>query len=164
MHADDYVRMVAERLRGDGASVSWEDLSSGSALVGSKSQFRWRWAASKVNLFTVISAVPNVTASSLETYANEVLDFGVKKKGKFRGLQNGVGAIPALVSSDVEPEAIGTAKNTLIRHFGAFAWPVVVDLEAGRVYRHEGSVRIGGVYATWMRQQIAVALPEPTES
>jgi hypothetical protein len=100
--------------------VSWEDLSSGSALVGSKSQFRWRWAASKVNLFTVISAVPNVTASSLETYANEVLDFGVKKKGKFRGLQNGVGAIPALVSSDVEPEAIGTAKNTLIQAFWGF--------------------------------------------
>jgi hypothetical protein len=164
MHADDYTRIVAERLRGDGASVAWEDSPSGSALVGYKSQFRWRWGAAKVNLFTVLSPVPSITASGLENFANEVLDLGVPRKGKFRGLQNGVAAIPALVSSNVEPEAISTAKNTLIRRPASFAWPVVVDLRAGHVYRHEGSVKIGGIFASWMRQQIAVALPKPTEN
>ena len=84
-----------------------------------------------------------------------------RKKGRFRGLQNGVAVIPATVASEVQPAAIEVATGQLIRRWAAFAWPTLVDTSAGHVYRHEGQVTIGGLYANWMRLQIAQIFPQP---
>ena len=51
--------------------------------------------------------------------------------------------------------------DTLVRRFSAFAWPATVDLTSPHVYQHEGHVLLGGIYADWMRQQTAIALPDP---
>ena len=40
--------------------------------------------ATKLNLFTVLRSVPEVTASALQNFSNEALDYGVKLKGRFR--------------------------------------------------------------------------------
>jgi len=159
VNPQEYVDAVADRLRGDGAAVSTEVLPGGEALVGYRSQFRLRWMATKLNLFTVVRAVPEVTVSALESFSNEALDQGVKLKGRFRGLQTGVAVIPALVGEMAEPAAADYARTVLVRRWSAFAWPAVVDLHRDVVSTHEGSVTIGGIYASWMREQTAVALP-----
>jgi hypothetical protein len=159
MSPDEYLDAAAGRLRVDGADVSTLQMRGLTALVGYRSDFRWRWMATRLNLFTVLINVPSVTASELELFANEALDYAVSQKGKFRGLQGGVAAIPVLIGSRVDPDAATFASTRLIRRFSAFAWPAAVDLSSQRSYHHQGRVAMGGVYASWMRQQTAVALP-----
>jgi hypothetical protein len=65
-----------------------------------------------------------------------------------------------MLGTQVGPDAVAMAKDKLIRRFSAFAWPTVVDLATGEIHRHEGRVMLGGIFASWMHQQISVALPE----
>jgi hypothetical protein len=124
-------------------------------------RFRLRWFATRLNLFTVVGSVPTVTVAGLEQFSKDAIDYAIARKGQFRGLQNGVAVIPVLVGDRIEPDAAMYATNTLVRRFSAFAWPATVDLTSRHVYKHEGSVFLGGIYAHWMRQQTAIALPDP---
>jgi hypothetical protein len=76
-------------------------------------------------------------------------------------MQTGVAAIPVLVGTTVDPAAATYAEDQLIRRWSAFAWPSAVDLSAGVVHAHRGSVVVGGLYAGWLRERIAAALPDP---
>ena len=161
MSADEYIKEVASRLRADGAEVTTESMRELTMLVGYRSQFRLRWFATRLNLFTIIGSVQTVTVAGLEQFSKDAIDYAIARKGQFRGLQNGVAVIPVLVSERIEPDAATYATNTLVRRFSAFAWPATVDLTSRHVYKHEGRVFLGGVYADWMRQQTAIALPDP---
>lgn len=158
MSPDEYLNGVADRLRADGASVTHEQFGGVDAFVGYRSQFRLRWMATKLNLFTVVVSQPSITADGLQQYAKDVLDFANSQKGRFRGLQNGVAAIPVQVGSEIETGAIAFAESKIVKRFAAFAWPAVVDLSTGGVHRHQGRVALGAVYASWMRQQTDLAL------
>jgi hypothetical protein len=161
MSADEYIKEVASRLRADGAEVTTESIRGLTTLVGYRSQFRLRWFATRLNLFTVVGSVPTVTVAGLEQFSKDAIDYAIARKGQFRGLQNGVAVIPVLVGDRIEPDAAMYATNTLVRRFSAFAWPATVDLTSRHVHTHEGRVFLGGVYADWMRQQTAIALPDP---
>jgi len=158
MSPENYLRLVAERLQADGAKVSTELFRGVPAVVGYRPEFRLRWLATRLNLFTTVLHEPVVTPAALKQFAEDALDYATYQKGQFRGLQNGVAAIPVMIGSRVDPEAITLAETKLIKRFGAFAWPAVVDLSTGRVHSHQGRVAIGGIYASWMRQQTALAL------
>jgi hypothetical protein len=160
MSPDEYLSLVAERLKADGAEVTTEYFRGVPAVVGYRSQFRLRWLATRLNLFTVVLPVGLVTPAGLKQFSEEVLDFATTQKGRFRGLQNGVAAIPVQVSAQVHPEAVAFAQTDLIRRFSAFAWPTAVDLSTGQVHNHQGRVLVGGLYSSWMRQQTAVALKD----
>ena len=161
MSADEYIKEVASRLRADGAEVTTESMRELTMLVGYRAQFRLRWFATRLNLFTIVGSVQTVTVAGLEQFAKDAIDYAIARKGQFRGLQNGVAVIPVLVGERIEPDAATYATNILVRRFSAFAWPATVDLTSRHVYKHEGRVFLGGVYADWMRQQTAIALPDP---
>jgi hypothetical protein len=159
MTADEYVRAIAQRLESDGAEIDSKNLPAGFVLIGYRSQFRLRWVASKLNLFTIVAQAEVGTVDRLEHHTDEALSYATSQKGRFRGLQNGVAAIPALVASTVEPEAITFASTHLTRKFSAFAWPVLVDLASEKIYRHQGTVFLGGIYANWIRHRIDATFP-----
>jgi len=162
MSPEEYLSSVEERLRADGAKVTTETIRDEPTLVGYRPAFKLRWFATKLNLFTVAKVEDVITAQKLEHFAEDAVRYAINKKGRFRGLQNGVAAIPVLIGSKVEPDAIAYAQNELIKRFSAFGWPAVVDLSTNQVHSHEGRVVIGGIYASWMRQQLGVALAKPT--
>jgi hypothetical protein len=158
MQSDEFVAGVGQRLQAGGAVVNWQTLAGGPALVGYQARFRLRWMATKLHLFTVVAANASADAASLAQFANDALDFAIRSKGRLRGLQVGVAAIPILAAETVDGTAIEFAQNRLIRRWSAFAWPCAFDLGSGRSYFHEGRVTVGGVYANWMRSQTAIAL------
>jgi hypothetical protein len=160
MSPEEYLTLVAERLQADGAAVTTEYFRGVPAVVGYRSQFRLRWLATRLHLFTIALSAPRVTPEGLKQFCEEALDFANSQKGRFRGLQNGIAVIPVQIASQINPEAITFAQTTLIRRFSAFAWPAVVDLSTGRVHSHQGRVLLGGIYGPWMRQQTAVALKD----
>jgi hypothetical protein len=161
MTPEEYVAIVGQRLQSAGNTISTAQLPRGEALVGHRSQFRLQWMATKLHLLTVVIAVPRADGPSLEQFANDALAWADAQKGAYRGLQVGVGAVPVMVAAETDPSAIELAKDKLIRKFAKFAWPTVVDLSSGVVQRHEGHVALGGIYAKWIREQIALTVPDP---
>ena len=164
MSPDEYIEVVASRLRADGAEVSAESIGGLTTLVGYRSQFRLRWMATRLNLFTIVGSMQTVTVVGLEQFTNDAIDYAISRKGQFRGFQSGVAVIAVLVGERIEPDAVTFAKATLVRRFSAFGWPAAVDLISPHVYHHEGRVLVGGIYAGWIRQQTAIALAEPIMS
>lgn len=162
MSPDEYVNQVANRLGADGAEVSSVSIGGLHSLVGLRSEFRLRWMATHLHLLTIVSVVPLVTGPGLERFASDALDYGISRKGDFRGFQNGVAVIPVLVGERVDSEAANYAKENIVRRYAAFAWPAAVDTTTLQVHTHQGAVLVGAIYAGWMRQQTKVALHDPT--
>ena len=158
MQPDAFLAGVAERLRADGAVVDRQLLAGGPVLVGYRTQFRLRWMATKLHLFTVVATADVADAPALERLSHDALEFGIHARGQLRGFQVGVAAIPILAARSVDAGAIAYAHDVLVRQWSAFAWPCVVDLATGRSYFHQGSVLLGGFYAGWMRKQTALAV------
>jgi hypothetical protein len=156
-----YIDQVSARLQSNGVAVRTVAIGAQTALVGYRARFRLAWAATRLNLFTVVAQVEVVTAIELEQFSRDALQHAISEKGRLRGLQTGVAAIPVLIGSTVEPAAAAYAQNELLKRWSAFAWPTAVDLSAHAIYRHQGRVLIGGLYASWMREQAALALPDP---
>jgi hypothetical protein len=158
---ETYIAHVQQRLERAGVEVSGAQLPRGPALVGLRSQFKLRWMATKVHLLTVVVPTPMATGAGLEEFANDALAYADHRKGAFRGLQVGVVAVPVMVAERADASAVQLAKSKLVRKFAKCAWPTLVDLSTGQVHAHEGRVAIGGIYAGWIRGQIALALPDP---
>src|SRR5664280_1133983 len=138
MSADEYIKEVASRLRADGAEVTTESIRDLTTLVGYRSQFRLRWMATHVHLFTIVGSVPLVTVAGLERFTNDAIDYAISQKSRYRGLQNGVAVIPVLVGERIESGAAAFVTDTLVRRFSAIGWPTTVDTTSRHVYKHEG--------------------------
>jgi hypothetical protein len=158
---EQYVEQVRRRMAEQGYSPGTAELPGGPVLVGVRSQFKLRWMATKLHLVMVVAHSAYADGPQLERFTNDALDYADFLKGQFRGLQVGVVAVPVLVVQRPDAGAVELARTKLIRKFGKFAWPTVVDLAAGRVQTHEGRVAIGGIYGGWIRGQIALTLPSP---
>lgn len=158
---EDYRALVSSRLTADGATVSHGQIGGLDVLVGYRSQFRLTWLATRLHLLTVVATKPYVSAGDLAAFVDAALDHAKAEKGRWRGLQSGVAVIAALIGQQVDPGESAFARDRLVRKFAAVAWPAVVDLGARQVHSHQGRVAIGGIYAGYLRQQTAVALPEP---
>lgn len=163
MTPDQYLELVAKRLQDGGAEVSSEDVGGTTVLVGYRPRFRLAWMATRLHLFTVVAPVQTVTLDGLTRFTQDALTYAIKRKGRLRGLQTGVAAIPVMVGVAVEPAAAAYAQHQLLKRWSAFAWPAAVDLSSRRSFRHEGRVVVGGLYANWMRTQSELATPEPSD-
>ena len=153
-----FLGSAATRLRDAGCEVSSVQLPGGPALAGHRSRFRLAWMATRLHLFTVMTTVPHVDASTLQRFSEDSLDYAAATKGALRGFQTGVATIAVLVGETVGPDGARFAQEELVRRFSAFTWPAAVDLATGVTYSHQGRVVLGGIYAGWMREQTALAL------
>lgn len=158
MTPDEYLDGIASRLRAASVDVSELAFSGTRAVVGYRSEFRLRWGATRLHLFTVAVSDPEITADGLAEFTEDVMKFAVGEKGRFKGFQSGVAAIPVQVSPTVSASAIGAAESKITKRFAAFAWPAVVDLSTGRVHSHKGRPAWGTIYTSWMHQQTELAL------
>ncbi len=160
MLPDEYTAEAARRMTTDGSVVSQVQLATGPAVVGYQSKFRLRWFATKLHVFTVVVAVPTVTAETLAQVSQQAVDYAKQTKGKLRGLQTGVAALPVLVTTEVAPDGRDAAETRPPKAWAAFVLPEIVDLSSGQVHRYHGRLVWGGLYAAWLRERLD-ALPTP---
>ena len=156
-----YGQVVGARMQEAGYAVDGRHLASTGAVSGYRSQFRLRWAASRLHLFVTLGTVEVVTAEALEAHTRATLEYAKQARGGARGLQSGVAVVAALVGTTATPDAESYARTELVRHFAAFGWPVCVDLTSYRRTSHEGRPHVGALFTSWMREQIDLTLPEP---
>jgi len=149
-------------LRRDGNAVAEVQFPSGPIVVGTQSKFRLIWLASRLNLFTVVSWQPTATAELLTKLTVDSLSYANEMKGTFKGLQSGLGVIPALVSEHVLADACQLAERRPAKHFAAFTLSVVIDLSANDTYSYAGQIWGSVALLPWVRKRISVTLPPPT--
>lgn len=159
VNAAEYLERSRARMEGAGFQVIEGAVVAGAHLIGYKSEFRLSWMATKLHLFVTVKAVPVVRPADIAPYAEEVLEYGRRVKGRWLGFQTGVAAIPVLVGDAVDADAEQIARTQLFHQQAGFAWPVVVDLGRGERFAHRGNPVAGRLYNSWMRQQIEAALP-----
>ncbi|MEU2165335.1 levansucrase [Streptomyces chengbuensis] len=144
-----YLRFVEHRLTADDCAPRWEQWHGASVLVGRRADFRLKWAATKLHLFTAVAAVPEITVPAVESFTWQVLDYARANKGGLPvGLQTGIAAFPVLVSERVDPAAMAWAQEQQRMRFACFARPVVVDMSKGHVGFYRDTPTLGRVYAS----------------
>ena len=164
MTPEEYVEQAAERMRADGNDVGPVDLPVGRATVGYRSEFRVRWGATKLHLFIVVLPLPVATGEWLTALGRAAAEYAKATKGQLRGLQSGLAVIPALVASEVRPDAREAAEAKPGKEWAVFSLPTVVDLAASQTYTYRGRMVWGAAYASWLRERQAAALSPPPPS
>ena len=149
-----YLASVAARLAADACQTWWEDWGGTPVLVGRRADFRLRWMGTKLHLFTVAAAVPEITMPTIGTFTFQAMEYAKRTKGGLpAGLQTGIGVFPVLVSDRVDPAAVQWAEAQARHDWGITARPVVVD--SARQYvgtcRRKGFV--GRAYASHMTKK-----------
>jgi hypothetical protein len=134
-------------------------LPGGPALVGYQSKFRFRWVATKLHLFTVVIAVPEVTREILDSVTTQAIDYAKKKRGKLRGFQTGVAVIPIVAGSHVQPDARAAVEERPAKIFALILLPAIADLETAETYTYRGRLVFGAIYTAWLRERQKVVLP-----
>ncbi|MFD5078382.1 levansucrase [Streptomyces sp. NPDC058371] len=147
--AQAYLASLEGRLTADGCATRWEDWSGVPVLVGRRADFRMRWMATKLHLFTVAAAVPEITVATVSAFTDQVTKYAKDHKGGLPvGLQNGIGAFPVLVSDRVDPAAVHWAEEQQRLKFACMTRPVVVDSGRQYVGMYRGKPALGRVYAS----------------
>ncbi|WP_433118894.1 levansucrase [Micromonospora sp. CA-246542] len=154
-----YLTATGERLRADGCEVRTEDWGGTPVLIGYRGDFRMRWMATKLHLFTIAAPTMRVTADVLEAFSTSAMDYVLARKGQLRGFQNGVAVLPALVGLEVEPAAAAWAQEKQRLKFAALARPVAVDARTGAAAAFRGSPALGFIYAAHLRGKLDAYFP-----
>jgi hypothetical protein len=158
MTPEEFLSSTISNLKADGNTVTAVDLPSGPATVGYQGKLRWLWFATKLNLFTVVATRPEGTADGLAGLISESIEYAKQTKGRLRGLQTGVAAMPILASNAVSPEAKESVKTRPVKGFAAITMPAIVDLSTGEAYYYDGRLVLGAVYTTWLRERMTQVL------
>ncbi|WP_149824790.1 levansucrase [Streptomyces tailanensis] len=151
-----YLASVAARVAADECRTWWEDWAGVPVFVGRRADFRWRWMATKLHLFTVAAAVHEITIPTIETFTDQVMAYAKKTKGGLpAGLQTGIAVFPLLVSDRVDPAAVRWAEAQQRNKWACMARPVVVDSTQQYVGTYRGTPAIGMAYSSYLERKAA---------
>ncbi|MPY36168.1 levansucrase [Streptomyces adustus] len=152
-----YLAFVERQLTADGCTTRWEDWAGVSVLVGRRAEFRMRWMATRLHLFTVAAAVPEITVPVVSDFTDHVMRYAKDTKGGLPvGMQTGIGAFPLLVSDRVDPAAVQWAEAQQRVRFACMTRPVVVDSSRRYVGMYRGKPVLGRVYASYFNEKGAL--------
>ncbi|MFF5179274.1 levansucrase [Micromonospora sp. NPDC000316] len=154
-----YLTGAGERLRADGCEVRTEDWGGVPVLIGYRGDFKMRWMATKLHLFTIAAPATLVTAAALQTFTATATDYVLARKGQLRGFQNGVALFPALVGTQIDPAASAWATQGQQVKFAAVARPVAVDVSTGTASAYRGNPVLGIIYAAHLRSKLNAYFP-----
>ncbi len=136
-----------------------EDKVLGStSVIGYEKKFRWRWMATQLNTFIVVTDFGNLTIDSamIENHLTEAFNFSKKHyTGWPRGLQSGIGVISILISSNITDEAKDYCQKLKSgKKWAGFTIPVVYDTSTNNTYEFEKYPMWGRIYYPHFRRLI----------
>jgi hypothetical protein len=165
----EYLERLAARLAQDGCQPHWEEWTGTRVLIGHRADFRVQWMATRLHLWTIATAVPEVAAVTVSQFATTTMAYADgQKRGLPPGIQNGIAVFPCLVSERVHPDALARAESKQVSEFAIMARPVVVDVARGVIGSYRRTGFIGGMYGPYLRRKIQLyfdgalaATPQP---
>ena len=113
--------------------------------------FKWKWAATKLKIFSFVAYSSEINKQQIESYSRECLRYAIRnKRGLPRGWQNGVVANNVLVSERIAADAITYVTSRPNKHYSAFEMPAVYDLSSGSLHFYSGGIIWGAVYDSFL--------------
>lgn len=155
MDATSYLALVEAAMGQAGYEVR---ASRPDALHGFRRDFRLYWMGS-MHLHVHVATAPLVDVPDLDAFARWTLTHASASRDGAQAFFSGGAAIAAVVGDHVTPAAQEYARHTILRMFGAVAWPVVVDLSTGTRVSQSGTPFVGMAVNPWMRSQIDQLFP-----
>lgn len=160
---DAYVESLGERLAADGCTLTagvWRDRR---VLVGSRADRKARWFGTKVELFVLAAAVPEVDSASLADFTGWAMQRVSGMRSGLPGARNAVMVLPALVGADVQPSAGDwAAADARILGTSVVGRPVTVETPASgraRVTMYRGGVVWGGMFTRHVLEKASLYFP-----
>jgi hypothetical protein len=127
-------------------------VASNEVVVGRQSWFRWRWFATRLHVFVVVFAVPDLSADRAEELTAAAQDYAVTHKGGLpRGIQTGTATVAVFVTEQADPGVRDWFEQAPKHRFAALRFPVLVELSDGKLAYFRGRMRIGRVYLSHLR-------------
>jgi hypothetical protein len=158
-----YLEALPVVLRRNGFEVTSEEVGGRRAVVGRRSDFRWRWFA--VRLHTAVVAAPFDPAEAhpelLDRFLAEASRWAVEHRRSGRlGIQTGTAAVAVAVLPSMSEEVRAWASKPHGRHFAAIAYPVAVDASSGSVVNPQRMV-VGGIFSSFLRNLVRDVVSVP---
>jgi hypothetical protein len=151
---------VEQALIDDGCTLEKVDWSGTAVLLGWRSDFRFRWLATKLHLFVVIAERAEVTESAIESFTDDSLSLAQRlKPGLPVGLQTGIAVLAALVTERSTDAAHRWAVKKQRVRFGCSARPVIVDLSQRQTFFYAGTPLVGALYSGHLREKVSRYFP-----
>lgn len=162
--ATGYLEALKQRLESDGCTVHAQRSEGRQLLVARRADFRLRWMATRLHLFTLASVVPVVSPAEIEAFTAWAQDYAIGQKGGLpRGAQTGVAVFPTLISEAVDPQAARWAAAKQRLRFACLGRPVVVDARTGGASCFRGIAAMGFIYGGHLRRKLDQYFPvEPS--
>ncbi|MFH8610082.1 hypothetical protein ACH4D5_21640 [Streptomyces sp. NPDC018029] len=160
--ADSYVEALRERLAADGCGVTATTWREHPVAVGSRSDRKARWFGTKVELFVLAAAVPEVDDASLAEFTGWALSYAQSLRSGLPGARNAMMVLPALVSGGVQPSAREwAARDARILGTSVVGRPLTVETAPGatRVTMYRGGVAWGGMFTRHVLEKASLYFP-----
>jgi hypothetical protein len=153
-----YLDSLEAQLADDGCQLRSEEWPGGTVLIGHRSDFRIQWVASRLHLFTIAAAFPEVSVTDVKSFTRSAQRYSMNHKGGLpAGFQTGIAVLPCLVSEHVDPDALawaGTKRG--FSEFAVMARPVVVDVARGVISAFRSTGFVGAIYGPHLRRKISL--------
>lgn len=144
-----------------GFSVSEGTFDGAPVLVGTRSDFRWIWFATRLHTFVLATTFSSsVDEETLNQFLSSACQYAVRHKGGLpRGLQTGCAALAIAVVGEETPAVAHWAGRMHGRRFAAIPYPVALITTSGRVLTPRRFV-LGAIYARHL-QRVATEVVAP---
>ncbi|MEU3795800.1 levansucrase [Streptomyces fructofermentans] len=137
----DYIASLADRLAADGCDTDWTQWEGSRVLVGRRSDKRAGWMWTRVHMFTIAAAVPEVGTENLSRFTSWAMHYAKEhKSGRMPvGSGNVITVFPVLVGDSVLPEAKNWAREDMrFIDLSIAARPVAVDARGAGATLYRG--------------------------
>lgn len=147
---------ILDRASGHGLSRKTATLSDGTQVpMTYQAEFRWRWFATRLHVFTFVAAMDHVGKQDIREFARLCTDFAKKEKpGLPRGFQTGAAAVPIVVASEVDDEATSWVETGVKNRFALLTFPALVDAGSGEVLTVRKIRAWGMIYDAFLRHVV----------
>lgn len=118
-------------------------------MVGRRSDKKARWFGTRVHMFTIAAAIPNVDVATLAGFTGWAMNYAKQHKGGGLPVSYGnvITVFPVLVGGAVHPAAKDWAREDLrLMELAVASRPVVVDTGAAEVALYRGKPLHGRMF------------------
>ncbi|HVF06610.1 MAG TPA: hypothetical protein VNA20_17365 [Frankiaceae bacterium] len=151
----EFLAEAERRLAAAGYAMEPLTLRGVPAVAGRRKTFRVRWFFTQLKTTVVVCATEGVSAQGWYDFVRDAYGLARLFQGGLpTGFQSGVGAVPVLAATHVDPYAAqAAAEKPRVQWFEGMALPALVDLATGQVHTHRGTQYVGAIYVPYLRKQ-----------
>ncbi|WP_329223605.1 hypothetical protein OG352_39475 [Streptomyces sp. NBC_01485] len=161
--ANAYLEALRERLTADGSGVTATTWRGYPVMIGSRSDRKARWFGTKVELFVLAAAVPEVDKAVMAEFTGWAMDYVKSLRSGLPGARNAAMVLPALVGGSVQRSARDwAAMDARVLGTSLVGRPVTVETSASGVTRitmYRGRVMYGGMFTRHVLEKAALYFP-----